>query len=317
VTLWVYDGASAFDLDVAKANGGAACTGYIVGSPGGFAHIDRARVDQIRAKGMGFSPNWERAADAFLTYSVGECGQAGVEALNACNALGVPAGVRVSFSIDTQVPAGRFPEMAQKLDAAQAGMGGRHPAFLYGQSDLIDWLGANPGSTKLRGKHWLMMSTWNQPYNIRSPFVCMVQEHNLDGSWHSSPVPGTDSNLLIDPYALGAWWPDNSPYGGDMPLSADDVKAIWAYAVAHVDAAGKADTSPHPMSYWLTDAQQQAAQAASVKPLTAQQITDAVKAAGVTLTDAQVQTIVAKLTTAQPTPPKFTVTLTGDATPKP
>lgn len=226
MALWVYDGASAFDLDAAKANGGVACTGYIVGNPGGFNHIDKARVDQIRAKGMGFSPNWERAADAFLTYSVGECGQAGVEAMQANKALGVPDGVRTSFSIDTQVPVSRFPEMAQKLDAAQAGMGGHYPAFLYGQSNLIDWLGSNPVRTKIRGKHWLMMSTWNQPYNIRSPYVCMVQEHNLDGTWHSSPVPDTDSNLLIDPYALGAWWPDGSPYASSPQYKEDDMILI-------------------------------------------------------------------------------------------
>lgn len=214
MVLYAYDGASPFDLAVAKANGAIAITGYIVGNPGGFNPITKARVDTIRSMGMGFSPNWERAADAFLTYSVAQCQGAGAESLAACKALGVPDGTRVSFSIDTQIPTNRFQEMADKLSAAQAGMQGHYRAFVYGQSQFIDWLFANPQVSSITGKHWLMMSTWNLPYHPASPGVCMVQEHNLDGTWHSSPVPNTDFNLVTDPYALGAWWPTGSPYAG-------------------------------------------------------------------------------------------------------
>lgn len=234
MSMWVYDGASPFSLDAAKANGAVGITGYIIGRPGGYYPITKARVDQIRAKGMGFVPNWERAADAFLRLTVGECGQAGVESMRANQALGVPDGVRTYFSIDTQVSTDRFPEMAQKLDAAQAGMGGHYPAGLYGQSNLIDWLGSHPTRSSIRGKHWLMMSTWNQYYHADSPYVCMVQEHNLDGSWHSSPVPNTDCNLVTDARAIGAWWPDGSPYGGevDMPLDATDLLKIRQEVIA-------------------------------------------------------------------------------------
>ena len=28
--------------------------------------------------------------------------------------------------------------------------------------------------------------------------------------------------IITDVHALHAWWPDNSPYGADMPLSDDD-----------------------------------------------------------------------------------------------
>lgn len=322
MSLYVYDGASDFSLDAAKNAGAIAVTGYIVGSPGGYPHADKVRVDEALSKGLGFSPNWERAPDAFLTYSVGECGQAGVEALNACRAVGLPddGSIRCSFSIDTQVPTSRFGEMAQKLDAANAGLGGHYQAFPYGQSSLIDWLGSHQSLHTIRGKHWLMMSTWGQYYHTDSPYVCMVQEHNLDGTWHSSPVAGTDLNLVTDPYAIGAYWPDGSPYGGDV-LTPDDIKAIWDYPFASILPAG---SPKHPAWEWLSGANRaigdlptNAELAAALKaaiPTTAQ-IVAAIKAdppAGVTLTDPQIQQLAN--TIAQATGP-LTVTLSGDARP--
>jgi hypothetical protein len=111
VTLYAYDGASPFDLAAAKAHGAVLITGYIVGHPGGMDPITPQRVRQIHALGMGFLPNWERAADFFRTASLADCRNAGKEALAACRALGVPddgtIGVRSASTIRCPPPGSR------------------------------------------------------------------------------------------------------------------------------------------------------------------------------------------------------------------
>lgn len=212
---FAYDGASMFDLAAAKNAGGIIATVYIVGSPGGMPHADKARVDAIRAQGLGALPNWERAANFFLTCSVTDAKAAGVEALAACKALGFPAdgSIQVAFSIDVQVPPSRFAEIGQKVDAAGAGLTSAYQVMVYAQSDLIDYLVAHGHVT---GKQWLMGSTWGNPYNAGSPNVCLVQSHDAAGNWLNSHVGGTDINTVTDPNAVGAWWPDGSSYGGNI-----------------------------------------------------------------------------------------------------
>jgi hypothetical protein len=302
VTLFAYDGASPFDLDAAKAHSGIVITGYIVGRPGGFNPIDKARVDTVRAKGMGFSPNWERAADFFLTCSLADAKAAGVEALAANRALGLPddGSIRCSFSIDAPVPTSRFGEMGQKLNAVTAGLAGHYQTMLYGQSNLIDWLCAN---RYLSGKHWLMGSTWNQPYNPASPNVCMVQSHDAAGNWINSPVPGTDINTITDPYATGAWFPDGSPYSGGFSVS--DVQTILS-AISGLGTIleggivpGKVDDDPGHVS--LRDIARMIGDLPTNTELTT--ALQNIKTGNVTLTDVQMQTladdIVAALTPAQ------------------
>jgi len=222
--LFAFDGAGPFDLAAAKRAGGIAVTVYIVGTPGGMPHADRARVDAARAAGLGVLPNWERQADYFLTCTMAQAQWAAKEAVTACRELGFPddGTIACAFSFDVDIPASRFVEMGAKVAALITGLGGAYRLMLYGQQALIDWLAAHGYIT---GKSWLMMSTFNQPYNPRSPNVCMVQEHDIDGNWLSSPLAGTDINTITDPAALHAWWPPNSPYGDD-DMSAADVKAI-------------------------------------------------------------------------------------------
>lgn len=227
---FAYDGASMFDLAAAKAAAGIIATVYIVGSPGGMPHADAARVSAIRAAGMGALPNWERAADYFLTCSVADAKAAGVEALSACRALGFPAdgSIQCAFSIDVQVPRSRFAEIGQKVDAIRAGLTSAYQVMVYAQSDLIDYLVQNG---HLAGKQWLMGSTWDAPYNVASPNVCMVQSHDAAGNWLNSHVSGTDVNTVTDPSAVKAWWPDGSPYATPTNI----MEAIMALAGAPAD----------------------------------------------------------------------------------
>lgn len=192
------------------AHGGVAASVYIVGDPGGYQPANAARVAALRNAGLGVLPNWERAAGFFLTCTLAEAKQAGVEAAAATRALGIPTGVGVAFSFDFQCPTSRYQEMTDKLAAAGAGMAGQYAPVGYGQSGLCDYWAAHG----IPGPHWLMASTWGEPYNPGSASVALVQSHDATGAWLNSPVPGTDINTITQPERLLAWWPDNSPYGG-------------------------------------------------------------------------------------------------------
>lgn len=261
MTLYVFDGAGPFDLAAAKAAGGIAVTVYIVGTPGGMPHADQARVNAARAAGLGVLPNWERQADYFGTCTVTDAQAAGVEALAACRALGFPddGTIGCAFSFDFDVPVSRFGEMGSKVRAVTAGLAGHYKTMIYGQQALIDWLATHG---YISGKSWLMMSTFNQTYTPRSPNVCMVQEHDADGNWLSSPVPGTDVNTITDPGAVHAWWPNNSPYAtqGDAPMTPAEIQsvadAVWAKAFSGTTtgADGKPVVSPqHSAAEWLAN----------------------------------------------------------------
>lgn len=222
---YLFDGADpTFDLDKAKAAGAIAISVYIVGDPGGMAHANAQRVAEIRSKGMGVLPNWERAANFFSTCSVADAKGAGAEALAAARSLGFPADgtVQVAFSFDFDCPSSRFPEMGQKVDAVSAGLTTAFIPMVYAQIDLIDYLVTHG---HLVGKQWLMGSTWGNAYHPDSN-VCLVQSHDATGQiWLNDPVPSTDINTVTDPYALLAWWPDGSPYGG---LTVSDITDILA-----------------------------------------------------------------------------------------
>lgn len=260
MALYAFDGASNFDLDLAKARGGIIATVYIVGTPGGFPHADRARVDAIRAKGLGASPNWERAANFFDTCSLAAAYSAGVEAADACRTLGFPpdGSISCSFSFDFDTSGPRLPEMAQKLKQVQAGLAGQYLPMAYAEQELIDYIVANK---VIPGKHWLMMSTFGQPYNPTSPHVCMVQGHDVAGNWiQSLAVPGTDINTVTDPYALNAWWPTGSPYAtkGDAPMTPAEIQAIahevWNYQLrGDLPGTPPTVTPPHSAGSWLAN----------------------------------------------------------------
>lgn len=234
--LYGYDGASPFNLRAARKHGGIVATVYIVGTPGGFAHADRARVNEIRAHGMGVLPNWERAADFFRTATLADCRAAGREALEACRALGIPddGTVGVAFSFDYQVPASGFARATAQLKACGEGMAGHYRPLGYGQIDLIEYWAAHG----LPGPHWLMGSTWRSSsvfaaHEVGSPHVALVQSHDAHGAWLSSPVPGTDINTVTQPSRLPAWWPTSSPYASPVP--ADLLEEIMALAGAPKD----------------------------------------------------------------------------------
>lgn len=212
IPLYGYDGASPFNLSLARANHGIVCTGYIVGHPGGMNPVDKARVNLIRALGMGFLPNWERAANALVIGTRQDGHDAGVEALAACRALGVPddGTVACAFSWDVDIDTRLYQHCGQVADGIIAGLAGHYRFTAYGQGGLIDHL---VQTGRMTGGGWLSGSSSFPGFDPASPNVAMVQSHDVNGNWLNTPVFGTDINTVTRPHELAAWWPEGSEYG--------------------------------------------------------------------------------------------------------
>jgi hypothetical protein len=219
VTLYAYDGASAFDLAAAKREGAILITGYIVGHPGGMEPITPARIEQIHALGMGFLPNWERGAGYLVTCSRADGVAAGREAVAALRARGVPEGGTVAcpFSWDVWVNPGQYAHCGVVADGIIDGLGGHYLFTAYGQGGLIDYL-ADTG--RLQSEGWLSASKSFPGYNAADSRVALVQRVG-------TPVPGTDQNIVTDPANVHAWWPAGSPYGEAMLTAAD----VWNFEI--------------------------------------------------------------------------------------
>jgi hypothetical protein len=262
MTLYAYDGASPFDMGLAKQHGAVAITGYIVGHPGGFNQIDKTRVDDALQLGLGFVPNWERGASYLVT-----CGRsgglaAGQEAVPALRALGLPDDGTIScvFSWDTAISASLYPQCGQVADGIIAGLAGHYLFSAYGQGGLIDYFVATGRMKPAYGhpvKGWLSGSSSFPGYNPRSPNVAMIQSRDLAGNWLTDAVPGTDINIITDPYGLHAHWPASSPYGGDEVFTDADAKKFWDHPIGIPQKGGGTDVGTAAQA--LHDARQIAA----------------------------------------------------------
>lgn len=247
--MLAYDGASAFDLAVAKQHGAILITGYLVGHPGGQNPITRERVAEIRSAGMGFLPNWERAADYLVTCGKAGGFGAGQEALTAMRALGLPDNgtVACAFSWDVSIAPDRYPLCGEVADGIISVLGAHYLFSAYAQGGLLDYFRAT-GRARVKG--WLSGSASFPGFDVTSPNVGMVQSHDADGNWLATQVPGTDVNTVIDPHALGAWWPPGSPYLGDGSDMTPEQAADLAF-VAHYlrESPGNKQTLNDALAY--------------------------------------------------------------------
>lgn len=251
--MYAYDGASAFSLAEAKAHGAGLITGYIVGHPGGENPIDKTRVQEILALGMGFLPNWERGPDYLVTcgYTAGKA--AGQEAVVALQALDITEGTAVAFSWDTDLSASQYKQCGAVADGIIAGLARHYRFSAYGQGGLLEYFRT---TKRMTVKGWLSGSTAYPGFSVSLPSVGMVQSHDASGAAISTPVAGTDINTVLDPYNIGALWPAKSPYGGNMALDPNDPVIVALNArlndvMARIQAVGQVEIwgdATHPDS---------------------------------------------------------------------
>ena len=216
---YMYDAAYQPDLDKVLANHGIAISRYFTGPNPAFVwkRVTPQQVADTLGKGLGMVCNTEGSADplsaadaAGVSYKqYGKLlAQWGLTDLARC---GIPAGAGVAdyFSVDVYTDPSRYPDVRDMFDGINevippAG----YLTKVYAQGGLIDYLCAQH---RVDGKQWLAAPTSWPGYReaLAGPNLAMVQ---LVGS----PVAATDQNKILDPYAVGAYWPDGSPYGGDM-----------------------------------------------------------------------------------------------------
>lgn len=222
MTLYLFDAAYAPSLSAVKRAGGVAMNGYLTGL---YANTT-AQPAAVRAAGLGFLPTYEEGP-AELVGATRSTGQAvGRKILSAFTAKRLPldGSVAVYPSVDVSVAIDGTDHDADACNEGWRGIrdviAGKISVRAYAEGAVIDAL-VNAGLVD--GKCWLAAPSSWPGYRPTDANVCVVQEVG-------SPVGGTDRNHLVtDPHALGAWWPDGSPYGGDMALTNTDVENVWKY----------------------------------------------------------------------------------------
>lgn len=209
MNLYAYDAAYAPNLAAVKAAGGIAINGYLTGK---YA-TTTTQPAAARKAGLGYIPTYEEDNSELVGVTRAAGQNVGRKILAAFGRLGLPLDrtVAVYPSVDVNVP-------GASATACNAGWLGirdiiatRIDVRAYAEGAVIDALAA---AGLVDGPCWLSAPSSWPGYKPDDANVCMVQQVGTD-------VPGTDRNHLItDPGALGAWWPDGSPYGDDMLTAA-------------------------------------------------------------------------------------------------
>lgn len=197
--MYAFDAAYKPDLRQVLKAGGVAINCYITGKFSGTT----TQPSQARSVGLGSIATYEEDPSELVKASR-EQGQAiGRKIMAGMKAKGYPPGTAVYSSVDVYVN--------NPSDVAYAYLGINDiiaPTYShrsYAEGAIIDYL---VNHRLVQGKCWLSASKSYPGYNANDENVCMRQ---LVGS----SVIGTDADALYtvqDVYAIGAWWPPNSPY---------------------------------------------------------------------------------------------------------
>ena len=200
----MYDGAyDSAEIPAAKTAGAIAMSYYIVGP---FA-ASSASPGPVRGAGLGSVLNWERAPNALVGATRAQGQAIGQEALAAIDpACPRDGSVGIYFSVDVNVAMGSVAVCDECFRGINDILAGKFKVKCYAEGAVIDHL---VSLGLVQGKQWLSASSSFPGYNPSDVNVCMVQQIATD-------VPNTDRNVVTDPYALDAWWPDGSIYGVDL-----------------------------------------------------------------------------------------------------
>ena len=221
--MYGYDAAYAPDLAAVKAAGGIAVNGYLTGRYASTTTQPAAAL----ASGLGWWATYEEDP-AELVHATREQGQAVArKILDAYTAkrdhhgrpLPLDGTAAVYPSVDVEVAAGDAAACDQAWLGLRDVLAGKLSLRYYGEGLVGAHLYRNG---LVDGPWWLAAPTSWPGYDVTLPDICAVQLVGTD-------VPGTDRNHLItNPSALGAIWPDGSPYArGELTMDAE-VQAAFA-----------------------------------------------------------------------------------------
>lgn len=219
-SLYTYDAAYQPKLaTVAKAPGAVAINGYLTGM---YANTT-TQPAAARTAGLGYVPTYEEGRSELVGASRATGRRVGDKIVAAFRAKGIPLDgtVAVYPSVDVNVPIDGPDRDADQCNTGWEGIrdviDGVISVRSYAEGAVIKALAA---AGLVDGKCWLAAPTSWAGFDVNDPHICMVQ---LVGT----NVPGTDRNHLItDPHAIGAWWPDRSPYAGGTVSAQDVITAL-------------------------------------------------------------------------------------------
>lgn len=204
--LYCFDAAYAPDLAKVRAAGGVAINGYLTGQYAGTTTQPAA----ARAAGLGWVPTYEEWPSELVGASRATGQAVAQRILAAFQHLGIPLDGTVAVYPSVDVRDDNPTDCNTAWQGIRDVIAGKISVRVYAEGAVIDAL---TKAGLLDGPGWLSASSSFPGYDVNDPNICMVQ---LTGQL----VPGTDADHLItDPHALGAWWPDGSPYGADMALT--------------------------------------------------------------------------------------------------
>lgn len=234
--------------------------------------ISATEAAALHAAGIGVLANWEsQPGRPLLGAAAGT--QDGTDAAAKAELVGFPHGCCIYYSCDTDTNQSQWPTIAAYYKAAGAATNGRYTVGVYGEADLIEYL-HNAGVVT---SEWQTYAWSNGRLSAEADFYQYLNGQTVAGA-------SVDLDRIIHPDLLGAWWPENSPYGENMPTADEIAAAVWnAQIRGHGTAGAPATTASHAASDWLigTKASVGAVQAAAAGAVDVNALADALVAAGI------------------------------------
>lgn len=178
--------------------------------PGNNKNLTAGEFQGLLAAGIGVLPNWESDAGRALQ-GAGAGATDGVGAYQCAEAVGIPHGRTIYFSVDTDTNPSQWPTIAAYLGAARQSMAGRYYVSAYGESTLIDWL-STQGVIPRGG--WVTYAWSGGQVSSYAGIYQYLNGQSLAGAAQ------VDFDRLLHPEWLNACWPPGlDPSGGGDPLN--------------------------------------------------------------------------------------------------
>lgn len=251
MTLYAFDGAYPINPASLKQGRDVAVCRYLKHQLPNDYQLGDAERQAYLAKGFGVLYNAEQSAGDLTSKPASYFTDYGHQICAQLTAWKVPTdqGINVALSCDTGVAAGALSKIITNYIAFTDALG-PWGVVGYAPTQVIDLLVVEKVSPA-GAKHWLPGAiSWsglpNTPAGWKTylayPHAGLVQLGPQAVGWLKAPaVAGTDTNIVLDPAAVGFHWPAGSAYLPQPPVKGE----IDMFILPNVDTTGdgKADSA--------------------------------------------------------------------------
>lgn len=167
--------------------------------------LSKQEASDIRGAGLALMLCWEIGGDD-IKQGAAKGAEHGKTARQLAEKLGVPGGVTIYFACDYDPPKGDYTAIEQYILAAQAELGNKYVAGLYGPLAIVDFL-ANRGTCK---RFWQCVA-WSR-YFSQNATVRQYQWSGSPGAVAMAAKVGVAVDLDETETLDGMWMPDAAQY---------------------------------------------------------------------------------------------------------